>query len=49
MLNPHPSDAFWTSTPWAGSSSEVWIVNFSYGYASLYDVVGDFSRVRCVR
>jgi hypothetical protein len=43
-----PSDWFWTSTPWAGSSSYAWYVNFNRGHASFYDV-GYFSRVRCVR
>jgi hypothetical protein len=43
-----PSDWLWTSTPWAGSSSDAWVVNFDYGYAS-NNGVGYNSRVRCVR
>lgn len=43
-----PSDWFWTSTPWAGSSSGAWVVNFSNGVA-VNGGVGDGYRVRCVR
>jgi len=46
-----PSEWFWTSTPWAGSSSSAWFVTF-YGNGSrngsLY-FVGISYRVRCVR
>lgn len=46
-----PSEWFWTSTPWAGSSSFAWYVSFYYGYANYYGVyvVGNSYRVRCVR
>jgi hypothetical protein len=43
-----PSDWFWASTPWAGSSSGAWVVNFSNGVA-VNGGVGDGYRVRCVR
>ena len=39
---------FWTSTPWAGSSSYAWVVSFGNGVAS-YLGVGNNYRVRCVR
>ena len=51
-----PATTFWTSSPYAGSSGSVWIVDFSYGYSSLfnggdsgYGGVGDDHSVRCVR
>jgi len=43
-----PSDWFWTSTPWAGSSSFAWVVHFGDGDANS-NAVGNSSRVRCVR
>jgi hypothetical protein len=43
-----PSDWFWTSTPWAGSSSFAWFVYFTNGTANYFDV-GSYNRVRCVR
>jgi hypothetical protein len=43
-----PSAWFWTSTPWAGSSSYAWSVDFNAGSASS-SVVGSSNRVRCVR
>jgi hypothetical protein len=43
-----PSEWFWTSTPWAGSSSYAWFVDFYYGNADSVDV-GSNGRVRCVR
>ena len=43
-----PSEWFWTSTPWVGSSSSAWGVGFYNGGASYFDV-SDSSRVRCVR
>ena len=43
-----PSDWLWTSTPWAGSSSYAWLVDFNNGNAGLIDV-GNNIRVRCVR
>jgi hypothetical protein len=43
-----PSDWFWTSSPWAGSSSSAWSVAFYDGDA--YDVDVSYNgRVRCVR
>jgi hypothetical protein len=45
-----PSEYFWTSTPWAGSSSGAWRVHFTSGSATTYgDVVSYGYRVRCVR
>ena len=44
-----PSEWFWTSTPWAGSSSLAWVVYFVNGYAYYDDVGYDGYRVRCVR
>jgi hypothetical protein len=44
-----PSAWFWTSTPWAGSSSYAWSVYFDYGNANYDDGVSDSNRVRCVR
>ena len=43
-----PSGWFWTSTPWAGSSSFAWYVYFTSGNVGHYDV-GLYNRVRCVR
>jgi hypothetical protein len=43
-----PSDGFWTSSPYAGSSGNAWFVGFSDGYSS-YGDVGYDDRVRCVR
>lgn len=43
-----PSDWFWSSSPWAGSSSYAWFVDFYVGYAYSGDV-GSYFRVRCVR
>ena len=43
-----PSEWFWTSTPWAGSSSSAWGVSFYFGNANS-SVVSNFDRVRCVR
>jgi hypothetical protein len=39
---------FWTSSPYAGSPSRAWSVDFSSGYSGSLDV-GGTSRVRCVR
>ena len=44
-----PSEWFWTSTPWAGSSSYAWGVNFYDGCAYSVGDVGSYYRVRCVR
>jgi hypothetical protein len=49
-----PSVWFWTSTPWAGSSSvggggpAAWVVNFPNGQAAS-GLVGGYYRFRCVR
>jgi hypothetical protein len=43
-----PSEYFWTSTPWAGSSSLAWFVDFTYGDAN-GNGVSSSGRVRCVR
>jgi hypothetical protein len=43
-----PSEYFWTSTPWAGSSSYAWLVTFNDGTASANDVSSNY-RARCVR
>jgi hypothetical protein len=40
--------AFWTSSPYAGSSGNGWEVDFSSGF-SYYDDVRNNDRVRCVR
>ena len=40
---------FWTSTPWAGSSSLAWVVSFSDGGDHHFFDVGNNYRVRCVR
>lgn len=45
-----PSSMFWSSSRVAGSSTEVWAVDFNYGYS--YSDMGDVSYtydVRCVR
>jgi Protein of unknown function (DUF1566). len=43
-----PSELFWTSSPYAGSPSRAWSVDFSSGYSGSLDV-GGTNRVRCVR
>jgi hypothetical protein len=43
-----PSDFFWTSSPYAGGSSNAWGVNFDGGYVDYYGR-GSASRVRLVR
>lgn len=43
-----PAEGFWTSSPWTGSSSMAWFVNFYNGGAGYVDVAAG-SRVRCVR
>jgi hypothetical protein len=42
-----PSDRFWTSTPFAGSSGSPWAVIFGTG-VSVYGDTTDEDRVRCV-
>jgi len=39
---------FWTSSPYAGSSGNAWVVFFLSGY-SVGNGVGYYNRVRCVR
>jgi len=43
-----PSDNFWTSSPYAGSSGYAWYVGFSNG-GSYVSVVGSYNWVHCVR
>ena len=43
-----PTQGFWTSSPYAGSSVDAWDVNF-YSGASGYGGVGNLYWVRCVR
>ena len=43
-----PAEAFWTSSPYTAVSGNAWHVNFGVGQ-SLYDGVGSYDRVRCVR
>jgi hypothetical protein len=43
-----PTEFFWTSSPFAGSSDLAWSVYFDYGNSN-FDVVGYGHRVRCVR
>jgi hypothetical protein len=43
-----PSGYFWTSTPYAGSSGNVWVVDFYEGLSN-YNVVDNNYGVRCVR
>lgn len=43
-----PSELFWSSSPYLGSSGYAWGVGFSNGNS--YSIgVGDYFRVRCVR
>jgi len=42
------SEWYWTSTLFSGRSSSAWSVGFNYGSGN-YNVVTNFSRVRCVR
>jgi hypothetical protein len=43
-----PAQSFWSSSPLAGSSSNAWLVDFSFGYTNNNDV-SSASLVRCVR
>jgi len=43
-----PAEPFWTSSPYAGSSGDAWVVDFYNGYWYGVDV-GYVDRVRCVR
>jgi hypothetical protein len=43
-----PSALFWSSSPWAGSSSDEWYVYFYNGSTKYSDVYGTLD-VRCVR
>ncbi len=40
-------DAYWTSSPFAGSSGFAWLVSFEYAYSG-NAAVGDHSMARCV-
>jgi hypothetical protein len=44
-----PTDWFWTSSPYAGSSGLAWSVDFGIGYSDVNGVDSNFIRVRCVR
>ena len=44
-----PLSAFWTSTPAAGVSNNVWNVDFNHGTSYYEDASRYASRVRCVR
>ena len=43
-----PSEWFWSSSAYSGSTSYAWSVHFYYGYTVYHDV-GNYLRVRCVR
>jgi hypothetical protein len=43
-----PSESFWSSSPFAGSSSSAWYVDFGLGHASFRGISDTYS-VRCVR
>jgi hypothetical protein len=43
-----PGEWFWTSSPYAGSSSNAWEVNFYEGSSNV-EGLGYYNRVRCVR
>ena len=43
-----PAQYFWSSSPYAGDSSDAWVVDFHLGYV-YHDDVGYTYRVRCVR
>lgn len=43
-----PSEWFWSSSAFSGSSTSAWYVNFSIGHTGNFDVSGA-NRVRCVR
>ena len=40
-------DAYWTSSPFAGSSGLAWLVSFEYAYSG-NAAVGDYCMARCV-
>jgi hypothetical protein len=44
-----PSDYFWSSSAYAGSSGNAWYVYFYNGYSNNVDVTSNTYRVRCVR
>jgi hypothetical protein len=46
---PDSFSAYWTSTPYAGSSGSAWYVNFENGLSSYYSVTSFSVGVRCVR
>jgi len=41
-------DKYWSSTRWAGGSSDAWYVRFDYGSSNL-DLMVELHYVRCVR
>jgi hypothetical protein len=43
-----PAEAFWTSSPYAGSSGNAWYVGFFDGNSDC-NGEGSYNRVRCVR
>lgn len=43
-----PSESFWSSSAWSGTTELAWYVRFDSGGA-LYDVARESMRVRCVR
>jgi hypothetical protein len=43
-----PSNTYWTSSPLAGSSTNAWYVNFTYGPSNYYGISSSLN-VRCVR
>jgi hypothetical protein len=43
-----PSGIFWSSSLLAGSSSNAWVVSFTFGFTDTYGVTGA-NNVRCVR
>ena len=54
MIDPNafpstPSEVFWSSSPYAGSSGSAWYVNFKNGISYYYVVGFSNVRVRCVR
>jgi len=44
-----PGELFWTSTPYAGDSSQAWFVSFYGGRSGVGSMSGYSGRVRCVR
>ena len=44
-----PLDAFWTSTAYAGSAGDTWVVSFSYGFTEPFNFRDGSHAVRLVR